>query len=145
MGLVSSDKKAAKLYKRAAELGSLDAMLQLGRMYDEGLGVKSDKKRANQLYRAAADRGHATAQFNLGQMLRRQGSLEEAVVCYARSAQQGYTEAEFNLGVAYGKAQGAEFDLDEATRWIQRAAAKGHEKAIDALRRITHTHASMDS
>jgi tetratricopeptide (TPR) repeat protein len=133
-GLVKSDKKAAKLYKRAAELGCLDAYLHLGILYEEGAGVKLDKKKTKQLYRIAADRGHAMAQFNLGQMLREEGSLEEAVVYYTRSAQQGYTLAEYNLGHAYGRGQGAEFDLDAAVHWMKRAAAKGHESAIALLR-----------
>ncbi|KAH8076129.1 hypothetical protein JL721_115 [Aureococcus anophagefferens] len=58
-GLVKSDKKAAKLYKKAVEqYGCVDAMYSLGEMYDtgDGTGVKLDKKKAMQLFRMAADR-----------------------------------------------------------------------------------------
>ncbi|KAK7241134.1 hypothetical protein SO694_0005206 [Aureococcus anophagefferens] len=65
-GLVKSDKKAAKIYRRAVELGSVDAMVSLGGMYATGSGVKLDKKKAARLYRMAADRGNAVAQSNLG-------------------------------------------------------------------------------
>jgi TPR repeat protein len=136
-GLMKSAKKAAKLYKRAAELGSSEAMMHLGLLYANGAdGVKQDRKKAVQLYRRAADRGHAVAQYNLGQQLRDEGSLEESVVYYTRSAQQGCTLAEYNLGVAYWQGVGVERDLDEGTRWMKRAAAKGDEDAVEALRRV---------
>ena len=61
IGLVKSDKKAAKIWKRAVELGNVDAMAFLGEMHEEGSGVKLDKKKAERLYRAAADRGDAHA------------------------------------------------------------------------------------
>ena len=64
-GLVKSAKKAAKIYKRAVELGDTDAMNSLGLMYMTG-EFKLDKKKAVQLFRMAADRGQAVAQKNLG-------------------------------------------------------------------------------
>ena len=64
-GLVKSAKKAAKIYKRAVELGDTDAMNSLGLMYMTG-EFKLDKKKALQLFRMAADRGQAVAQKNLG-------------------------------------------------------------------------------
>ena len=66
LGLVPSHKKAARLYQRAAELGDVMAMFNLGISYDHGRGVKLDKKKAAKYWRMAADRGHANAQFNLG-------------------------------------------------------------------------------
>ena len=54
-GLVKSEKKAVKLYKRAVELGEVDAMVTLGSMYSRGdVGVKVDMKKANQLYKMAS-------------------------------------------------------------------------------------------
>jgi hypothetical protein len=50
LGLVKSMKKAAKLYKRAVELGDVSAMLALGLFYAKGQGVKSDMKKARQLW-----------------------------------------------------------------------------------------------
>ncbi|KAK7242659.1 hypothetical protein SO694_0001627 [Aureococcus anophagefferens] len=61
----SSYKKAVKIYKRAVELGSVQATIELGHMYENGRGVTLDLKKAKQLYRMAADRGHANAQFNV--------------------------------------------------------------------------------
>ena len=84
---MQSDKKAAKLYKRAVELGNTEAMVNLGwlygpvsarsclrslwtydlsaRRYGRGHGVKLDRKKKTQLYRMAADLGNAYGQLNL--------------------------------------------------------------------------------
>jgi TPR repeat protein len=132
-GLVKSDKKAAKIYRRAAELGDVDAMVFLGEMYEEGLGVKLDTKKAARLYRMAADRGDALAQNNLALVLYSEEKFEEAFRYYALAADQGYTSGEFNLGICYINGKGTEVDLGKARYWFERAAAKGHEKATRSL------------
>jgi hypothetical protein len=134
-GLVKSDKKAAKIWKRAVELGNVDAMRYLGEMYDEGLGVKLDKKKAMKLFRAAADRGAAAAfaQLNLGFFLRRERKLEEAFRYFALAANQGCTVGEYCLGLCYREGDGTELDLGKARYWFERAAAKGHEEATREL------------
>ena len=93
-GLVKSDKKAAKIWKRAVELGDVDAMTHLGRLYVTGSGVKLDKKKAERLFRMAADRGNAVAQFNVGILLQAQEKHEEAFRYYALSADQGHKRGE---------------------------------------------------
>ncbi|KAH8072632.1 hypothetical protein JL721_3274 [Aureococcus anophagefferens] len=42
------------MWKRAAELGNVEAMRHLGKIYWEGSGVKLDKKKAERLVRMAA-------------------------------------------------------------------------------------------
>ena len=127
-GVVKSTKKAAKLYKRAVELGNVDAMLKLGYLYDNGDGVKLDKKKAEQLYRVAADKGDACAQFGLFQLLKADQRLEEATHYLRLSAEQGYTMAETGLGMQIFWQHGPDA-VDEARRWLDRAAAKGDEDA----------------
>jgi TPR repeat protein len=135
-GLVKSDKKAAKIYRRAVELGDVEAMGHLGLLYNNGSGVKLDKKKAERLYRTAADRGEATAQINVGILLGHEEKHEEAFRYYALSADQGYTPGEFNLGCCYHNGIGTEVDLGKARFWFERAAAKGHERAIKILARL---------
>ena len=132
-GLVKSDKKAAKIWKRAVELGNVEAIINLGSLYETGSGVKLDKKKAERLYRAAADRGDAFGQINLGSLLYSEEKFEEAFRYYALAADQGYTHAEFNLGCSYRGGRGTEVDLGKARYWFERAAAKGHEKATQNL------------
>ena len=135
-GLVKSDKKAAKIYRRAVELGNVDAMVKLGYAYDRGIGVKLDKKKAERLYRTAADRGDAFAQNNLAVLLDSQDKFEEAFRYFALAADQGYTSGEFNLGICYRDGDGTEVDLGKARYWFERAAAKGNERATRCLARL---------
>jgi TPR repeat protein len=135
-GLVKSDKKAAKIYRRAVELGDVDAMVFLGELYEHGSGVKLDKKKAERLYRAAADRGHAIAQNNVGNLLYSEKNYEEAFRYHALAADQDYTDAELNLGCCYINGEGTEVDPGKARYWFERAAAKGDEVAIRNLARI---------
>jgi len=132
-GLVKSDKKAAKLFKRAVELGDVDAMTQLAELHKFGSGVKLDNKKAMKLCRAAADRGNAAAQCNLGLLLHSEEKFEEAFRYYALAADQGFTNAESNLGFRYHEGTGTEVDLGKSRYWFERAAAKGHERAIRGL------------
>ncbi|EGB04090.1 hypothetical protein AURANDRAFT_67524 [Aureococcus anophagefferens] len=69
MGLKKSTKKAAKLYRRAVELGNVQSMTNLGALYAQGEGVKLDRRKATQLYRMASDGGSAMAAQNLGALI----------------------------------------------------------------------------
>jgi TPR repeat protein len=135
-GLVKNVKKSAKIWKRAVELGDVDAMVNLGSLYEKGSGVKLDKKKAERLYRMAADRGDAVAQSNLGALLYSDEKFEEAFRYYALAADQGYTDGETNLGCCYRDGEGTEVDLGKTRYWLERAAAKGNEIAIESLARL---------
>ena len=132
LGLVKSDKKAAKIWKRAVELGDVEAMRYLAGLYEDGEGVKLDRKKAERLYRAAADRGDPSAQTSLAFLLDSQEKFEEAVRYFTLAANQGHTYAETALGCCYHYGMGTEVDLGKARYWLERAAAKGYEKAIQA-------------
>jgi hypothetical protein len=136
LGLVKSDKKAAKIWKRAVELGDVEAMRDLGFMYETGSGVKLDKKKAERLFRMAADRGDAVALNNLGSLLYSEKNYEEAFRYHALAADQGYTPGENNLGCCYRHGEGTEVDLGKARYWFERAAAKGFEIATRNLARL---------
>ena len=131
-------KKAAKIWKRGAELGDLTSMYSLGYLLEHGSesdGIKVNKKKAKQLYQRAADRGYARAQYNLSCMLYKEGpsSYRESFRYCKLAADRGYTSAEYNLGLCYEEGHGVDVDLEEARRWHARGAAKGYEKAASAL------------
>jgi TPR repeat protein len=56
------------------------------------------------------------------------------------AAEQGLTSSQYNVGVCYEKGDGVERDLDEARRWYARAAAKGHQAAIERLAELNRSH-----
>jgi hypothetical protein len=141
MGLVQSDKKAAKLYKRAAELGNTEAMVNLGWLYGRGHGVKLDPKKKTQLYRMAADLGNAYGQLNLALDLNEIVSDEEgrdpthapsleATKYFRLAAEQGLAKAQWKLAVRLWQGWGATVNRQESTCWAARAAVQGQEEAV---------------
>ncbi|KAH8049784.1 hypothetical protein JL721_11563 [Aureococcus anophagefferens] len=61
-------------------------------------------------------------------------SVSKEVFRYCRlSAEKGYVPAMLMVGMAHREGQGVERDLDEAKRWLERAAAKGNAQAVAAL------------
>jgi TPR repeat protein len=132
-GIVKSHKKAARLYQRAAELGDVVAMNNIGFAYEYGEGVKLDKKKAAKYFRMAADRGHAKAQFNLARLHFTGKGVEfdesEAVCLFRMAALQGFSQAEWFFGGSPEHAR----DAEESLRFLKSAAAKGNEMAKAAL------------
>ena len=55
-----------KLVPPLAEQGDANAQALLGKMYEEGVGVKQDNVKAVKWYRRAAEQGNAEAQSMLG-------------------------------------------------------------------------------
>ena len=135
-GIVKSVKKAAKIYKRAVELGNVEAMLRLGVAYQMGEGVKADKKKARRLWRMAGERGHCVALDNLGHSSTIEGDMEDAAHHYRLAADLGYAPAMYNLALRYLRGEGVEQDFEEAQRLLTRSAARGHEGATEALASI---------
>ncbi len=66
LGGVSEDfAEALKWYRMAAHQGDMNAMHNLGVMYDWGQGVQQDWVEAEKWYRKAAELGHLEAQSQL--------------------------------------------------------------------------------
>ena len=133
LGLVKSAKKAARLYERAAELGDVDAMTNLGTLYGFGNGVKMNKKKAAKLYRMAADAGHTSALVLLGGLMHQKKDFSESVRLFGLAAARGSSIALYNLADIYQYGKGVPKDLDEARRLFVLAAAKGRTEAETRL------------
>ena len=67
-GVTKDEAEAVEWYRLAAEQGHAQAQLNLGILYDNGLGVKQDYAEAIRWYRQAAAQGNAQAQFKPGGM-----------------------------------------------------------------------------
>ena len=69
--------------RQAAEQGDASAQLNLGFMYNTGMGVLKDAAEAVRWYRLAAEQGLASAQFNLGNMYANgHGVLKDSVLAH---------------------------------------------------------------
>lgn len=133
------------LLLRAKQLGSLEAEVQLGVLYHEGLIVKQDHKKAFKHFRYAANKGHPTAQYWLavcylhGKGIKYNDEL--AVKWMKTAADQGdvyaqdsvgdfyllgkITQKNEKLGIKY-KTQAAEQGFSEAQIDLARCYATGY-------------------
>ncbi|OJW67022.1 MAG: hypothetical protein BGO68_00395 [Candidatus Amoebophilus sp. 36-38] len=125
-----------------AKKGNMEAQLQLGRIYKNGLGVEVNYKKALKWYRIAAEESDSgEALFNLGEMY--QNGLEvsrdedQAFGFYQRAAKQTYAAAEYELGRMYQNGFGKiKKDDVRAFQWYEKAASQGHSAAAYELGRM---------
>lgn len=57
-GTVQDDHEAAKWYEKAAQQGDAVSQVNLGRYYEQGVGVDADVNKAKALYKAACEGGN---------------------------------------------------------------------------------------
>ena len=130
----SSDPVAAvKNYRLAAALGSVQAQVNLGIMYETGRGgLAKDDAKAAELYRKAADQGSAQGQKNLGYLYEQgRGGLPKddfkAVELYRKAADQGNSGGQVNLGYMYRQGRGGlPKDDAKAAELYRKAADQGN-------------------
>jgi TPR repeat protein/ferredoxin len=135
--LAENYKKAMRFYKQAANTGHVEAMYDLGSMYEYGIGINKNEKEAIRWYRKAADEGHAAAMFNLGYAYGRGEGVEQddtqAVYWYRKAAEAGHATAMNNLGYAYEHGEGVEQDDTQAVYWYREGAEAGDATAMNNL------------
>ena len=129
------------MYRRAAEMGDLEAMRSLGNCYHIGQGrlqgrLRIDETKIMEWYKKAAEAGNARAMCNLGYAYAYgQGGLRKdetkAVEWYQKAAEAGNARAMYNLGLCYHNGQGGlTKDTSKAVEWYQKAAEAGYAGAM---------------
>ena len=125
----SSYQKALMWYGKAVKAGSVDAMVDLGMMYEFGRGIRPDKAAALTWYRSAAHAGSARGMFAVGQSYHKGAGVardyKEAMVWYRKAACRGSAEAMNSVGVLYENGLGVWKSRGKAVRWYERAAQAG--------------------
>jgi aspartyl protease family protein len=90
--------KAVIWYNKAVDKGNIDAMANLGTLYEYGIGIGKDEKKAFSLYKKAAEQGNAYAQTRLallyyfGTGTPKDGDL--AVIWMSKAKENGFEGAE---------------------------------------------------
>ncbi|MBT3136892.1 sel1 repeat family protein [Alteromonas sp. ALT199] len=100
---VNIDYIAAKeLYEKAASLGSIQALHNLGSLYNWGMGVDQDRATALSLWEEAAFAGNMYSSFNMANAFLtgngRNESEDQALDYYLASYEQGYEPAICHYG-----------------------------------------------
>lgn len=129
-------------YQYAAERGNVNSQFNMGRMYQDGLGVPRSDPTALTWFRRAAEQGHIPSQLQVGQMYRfgvgAPQDYKEAYHWLRTAAEQGSTEGQIALGELYQGGSGVEKNLEEAAKWYRLASDQGHDGArrhLDAIQR----------
>ena len=90
-----------------ADQGEANAQLNVGLLYDTGLGVAEDPARAVNWYRQSAELGHAAAQYNLGLMYVTGRGIEQDIAqarfWFSQAAGQGLQQARAMFPESGGK------------------------------------------
>ena len=120
--------EALRVLDRLARQGDRVAQVNLGRMYEDGLGVPKDFERATELYRKAWEQGDLYAEFKL--MYAKGAGVPEdaakAAAWYRSAAEQGFAHAMYELGSMHLQGKGVPADEDQALEWFHKAAELGH-------------------
>lgn len=142
--------EALEAYRYAAENGQIGARWKLARMYAEGDGVERDDYEAFKFFREIAqqevepgspdERYVSDALAALGNYVKQgipgspvSANPAAAQELYWRAANYGSPAAQFEVGKMFLNGDGVQASLQQAGRWLQLAAAKGHRGAQATL------------
>jgi len=120
-----------------AESGDVDAMYDLGEMYELGKGTEKDMAQAFDWYQKAAAQGDIKAEYRIGvAYLKGKGvskNSEEAYKHLKRSADKGYARAQYYMGVMYEKGMAVTKDYDKALSWYEKSKRAGYRPAAERI------------
>ena len=126
LGLQKDVGKGVELYAEAAELGSIEALFNLGVAYSTGQGVEEDEAKSIRLYEKAAMLGHVDSRYQLGNHEGRKGSHDRAVRHFLISAKMGHKKSlEMIKNVFMG---------GDATKEQYAQALKGYQDAVEEMK-----------
>lgn len=110
---------AASWFRRAVELGRLDAQTSLGHCYDVGTGVRPSRQKALYWYRKAAVRGNCSAANNIGTVYRDAGRPRIALRWFQKAVALGDAHSLLNIAKLF---LGPLRDPEQARRALARLA-----------------------
>ena len=117
---------AFEYFKKAAELGDIEAHSNIGVMYRKGEGVEKDEEKMVYHYEMAAIGGHAKARHNIACIEEENGNIQSSVKHLIIAANLGYEISMKTLWKHYSVGNITKEDLD--------ATLRSHQAAIDATK-----------
>ena len=128
-------------YAQAAGAGYGAALVNLGYLYREGIGVERNDATAHRYYLAAAAQGNLRARTNVGEdFLRGFGvpaaDAGEAVQWFRLASESGWVAAQNALATRYLNGEGVPADPATAVTLYRLAALNGQREAMHNLARL---------
>ena len=104
---------------KAAENGNVNAMVDCGRIYFEGIfGVEQNIDKALEWYKKAGELGSSAALNNIGYIYNTMGKHQEALIWYEKAANLGDAVSMLNISNSYRR----DFNNKEKAReWLKKA------------------------
>lgn len=135
------DGDAIYWFRRAAEAGNVDAMVDLAYKLSQLYKWDDDKlAEAIQWYQRAADQGNGYAMNRLGLMYSKgegvKQSKDKAFEWYLKAAEAGNAAGQYNAGLFYEDGTGTSKNREKAIEWYKKSAEQGYESAQKALKRL---------
>lgn len=148
-GVARDERQAAKWFDKAAVQGDAYAAMKLGDLYASGQGVPQNEAIAADWREKAANRGNVVAQRLLGKMyLDGKGVARDdrkAEYWLKRAAiEGGDAEAQYTLALMHRNGKVAEPNPALANDLLARAAAQGHEGAVELLNLVEELGYSIE-
>lgn len=136
-GVKKDSEEAAECFKKAANLGYVDAMVELGDYYQ---GVLVDLKKAKSWYQAAAEEGHPVAQNKLGVLYANedQPDYQEAIKWYKKAMKQDNAWAYYNFSCLLWEGKGTAENKEKAIKMMKKSIALGNTAAKEQLDEMLH-------
>lgn len=129
----SGIRKMIRLFKKADKLGSLNATVYLGMLYETGYYIKKDLEKSKCLFQKAANEGDRFGEFNLGRLLYHERKYEEAISWWMKAITKNETHSKVFLGIAYEKGHGVEKNIEKAIEFFRSAEIDGDPDAFCQL------------
>lgn len=130
--------KAADWFKKGAEKGSAKSKLNLALAIANGRGVPKDEKAGLELLDETAASGLPEAVYAQGEtyyfgQFGRNVDMARAFPLILSAAKAGNRDAQNTVGMMYRDGLGTEKNEEEALKWLESAAKRGHLKAQSNL------------
>lgn len=109
------------------------ALVRLGVIWSNGLGVTADYAKAIDYFKQAADADFAPAEYYLGVMYQEGYGTDaddgEAFSWFSKAAGHSYAPAQNQIGYFYYNGLGTDVDYDQAVYYLKLSAASGYAPA----------------
>ena len=138
LGLQKDMQKAVGLWEEAAELGSLEAMYNLGDSYFRGYGVQQDKAKGIQFWTKAAMQGHAEGRYDIGMAEAGKWNHDRAVRHWLISAKMGHNDSLEMIKKVFKAGFATKEQYAEALKGYQDAVAETKSHGRDEAKRLGH-------
>jgi TPR repeat protein len=141
----------AKNYERARVLltpliDNREAQLQLGYLYQEGLGGEVNTEKAREIYQHLANHGDAQGTYFLAKSFLNSNQLSEAIRYFEKSSKLSHVSGAFWAAALHGGLHGYTKDDEKYRFFLEHAASLGHiyAKRDLALADVQHAKTFFD-